>query len=873
MSSLETNTTYSTQRTSNRAASITKWQLWGRVLFKESRPLIPLLLSLAILSLLGHVLVEIQRTFNSLSDMFHAAHAVPYALNPILFALGAAAILVSQEKEQRTLLWYSSLPIAPRTIVQSKIIVGLVGIALSWFISLCIAVPFSTEVLRVRAESPTDILYVLPMTAVFIFGVTFGLAWIFGAAIPALLSLIPVVLLTILTASVITNFTDSDTYVTRDVYTSATPIIWLMSYMLALSVVGFFAWRTGSRSFVAPGGRSINRTGSSKLAYVPETHFFSMNRASERGALLWHAWRQNRTLILALIVTGLASWLLFNFEDQGQMANLAITFVGGSFALLLTWVGALSMGADQHLRRIYFLAERGISPSKIWLSRIVVPFTILIFIAIIVVGGQWLLKDIVANGSPRLIAILVAVLFSFVAVTVSHWWGQLGLSRVVTLCGAPLTFALAIGYYTSLVSSFIAPLWLTLAMLAIPPLATWFSMRAWMDRRFTISYYIRHGLFLLAAVVTPLIPFGFQLATVPRMSSANRQLYLSEYRQFLSAAPAAGGWSGFWRFEAKELPFQITVPPIEVLIKDLYSADNKKRFPNGVVLPPIQSDLVEADPALNTDSQDVAMGAGLQGPGGAGMAIVDPQNLERQFRLNILKELPPIGDIMEDLVTKFEEELDRNPVALRYSATIYKIEIDAIQKGFALAAKPDDEKIKLRWESSVRLLGKIATALRKSVTIVDQNHADSVEQTILQILQTDIAKQSLDQNLYQSLVAQIADIESRKKSRRRALLYSWQQDTQNLRSDTDRIEFQRQLGGMDLYGFRRDKILKQTFIAKTQRDRIVDLLIQYATANDDGTQRNLQSELEKTLTPDIAKSIVSNWHGDWEKQAASLSKP
>jgi hypothetical protein len=805
--------------------------------------------------------------------MFHAAHAVPYALNPILFALGAAAILVSQEKEQRTLLWYSSLPIAPRMIVQSKIIVGFVGVCLSWFISLCIAIPFSTEVLRVRAEAPTDILYVLPMTAFFIFGATFGLAWIFGAAIPALLSLIPVVLLTILTASVITSVTVSDTYLARDVYTNATPIIWLMSYMLALSVVGFVAWRTGSRSFVAPGGRSINRTGSSKLAYVPETHFFSMNRASERGALLWHAWRQNRTLILALIGTGLASWWLFNFEDQGQMAILAGTVVGGSFALLLTWVGALSMGADQHLRRIHFLAERGISPSKIWLSRIVVPFTILMFIAIIVVGGQWLLKDIVANGSPRLIAVLVAAFFSFVAITVSHWWGQLGLSRVVTLCGAPLTFALAIGYYTSLVSSFIAPLWLTLAMLAIPPLATWFSMRAWMDRRFTISYYIRHGLFLVAALVTPLIPFGFQLATVPRMSSANQQFYLGEYKQFLAADSAAGDWSSFRRFEAKELPFQITVPPIEVLIKDLYSADNKKRFPNGVVLSPLQSDLVEADPALNTDSQDVAMGAGLEGPGGAGMAIVDPQNLERQFRVNTLKELPPIGKVMEELVTKFEEELDRNPVALRYSATINKIEIDAIQKGFAVAAKPDEETIKKRWESSIRLLGKIATALRKSVTIVDQNHADDVEQTILQILQTDIAKQSLDQNLYQSLVAQIANIESRKRSRKRALLYSWQHDTQNLRSNTDRLEFQRQLGGVDLYGFRRDKILKQTFIAKTQRDRIVDLLIQYATANDDGTQRNLQSELEKTLTPEITNSIVSDWHGDWEKQAASLSKP
>jgi len=101
MSSLETNTSYTSQRTSNLKAHITTGQLWGRVLYKESKPLIPLLLSLAVLSLLGHFLVEIQRVFNSLDVMFHA---IPYALNPILFALGAAALLVSQEKEQKTLL-------------------------------------------------------------------------------------------------------------------------------------------------------------------------------------------------------------------------------------------------------------------------------------------------------------------------------------------------------------------------------------------------------------------------------------------------------------------------------------------------------------------------------------------------------------------------------------------------------------------------------------------------------------------------------------------------------------------------------------------------------------------------------------------------
>ena len=39
---------------------------------------------------------------------------------PLLFAIGAGPMLVSQEKEQGTLGWISSLPVRPRSIVMSK---------------------------------------------------------------------------------------------------------------------------------------------------------------------------------------------------------------------------------------------------------------------------------------------------------------------------------------------------------------------------------------------------------------------------------------------------------------------------------------------------------------------------------------------------------------------------------------------------------------------------------------------------------------------------------------------------------------------------------------------------------------------------------
>ncbi|MFO0384201.1 MAG: hypothetical protein ACK506_21055 [Pirellula sp.] len=875
MSSLETNTSYTSQRTSNLKAHITTGQLWGRVLYKESKPLIPLLLSLAVLSLLGHFLVEIQRVFNSLDVMFHA---IPYALNPILFALGAAALLVSQEKEQKTLLWYSSLPIAPRTIVQSKIIVGLVGIALSWLISVCIALPFSTDVLRVRAEATTDILFVLPMTAFFIFGVTFGLAWIFGAAIPALLSLIPVVLLTILTASVITSFNDSDLYVTRDVYMSATPIIWLMSYLFALLAVGLIAWRTGSRSFVAPGGRSIKRTISSVLSYRPESNFLNYKQTGETGALLWQAWMQNRTMIVAMIVTALASWFFVANADDGLTAAVT-SFSVGSYALLVCWVGTMAFGADQHLRRVHFLAERGISPVRVWISRLAVPFGILVLLVLTVLTIE-LFNDRGYERPPQttLLSCAVAGLWSFVAVAIAQWWGQLGFSRVVSLCGAPLSVVLLIAYYASIVSMFVAPIWLVLLMLPLPFLATRLSMRAWMDRRFTVSYYVRHGLFLVAAVVVPLIPFGFQIATVPRMSSENYQVYLSEYQNDGSNAQGQAyftefGWVAAWKFEPKGMPFQIATPSYDELTKqspaNATSAEGINTETDSVPSPAMNA---AADPAF----EESDLGAGSEGDyigmGGYAPNAPDLEALQRQFRLNVLKGMPPLVDVMDELVTKFDTTLNNVPGPLRHSPAVDQVAIATLQTTYAVSLTPDSEDLKKRWERSVTLLGRIAARLRESLTLLDQNHADAVEKSLLQILQTATAKQSLDKALYSSLARQLGDSQSRRMARKRAVLHSFQYDTHERRQKTDSAEFLQQLGGISLYGFRNDTILKQTLLAKPLRGYVVDLLIQLTASQDASRRQALVTQLDNTLSPSISKRLIGDWHGDWEKQAETLAQ-
>ncbi len=130
-----------------------------------------------------------------------------------------------------------------------------------------------------------------------------------------------------------------------------------------------------------------------------------------------------------------------------------------------------------------------------------------------------------------------------------------------------------------------------------------------------------------------------------------------------------------------------------------------------------------------------------------------------------------------------------------------------------MSLNPDSEELQKRWEKSVDLLGKITSRLRKSRTLLDQNHADNLEKTLLRILQTDTSKQRLDKALYRTLANQLADSESRIRDRRRALLHSWKYDTHERLRSPDSAEFYQQLGGVSLYGFRNVTIVKQTLLA------------------------------------------------------------
>ncbi|MEO8269896.1 MAG: ABC-2 transporter permease, partial [Aureliella sp.] len=102
----------------------------GHLWWKELRQLLPLVGLLFIVGLLLQLL-----TLVTPSDFEWRNAAVVLGM-PGLFAAGAGALLVGQEKELHTFNWLRSLPVPPRDVVRTKLLAGLLGLLLVWLVSL-----------------------------------------------------------------------------------------------------------------------------------------------------------------------------------------------------------------------------------------------------------------------------------------------------------------------------------------------------------------------------------------------------------------------------------------------------------------------------------------------------------------------------------------------------------------------------------------------------------------------------------------------------------------------------------------------------------------------------------------------------------------
>jgi hypothetical protein len=250
--------------------------------------------------------------------------------------------------------------------------------------------------------------------------------------------------------------------------------------------------------------------------------------------MLWQMIRQNGIWwsligLLSLIVLGIGS----GYDIKGNTDPIdgdwifKVLFPLGFLSGLL---GILAFQSDGIQQRVRFYADRGMSPTLLWLTRHWIPVTILMVLAIVRylslrlgMNSQWILLDTVA--------VLAVCLATYI---VGQWVSQFIKSPVLSAIVLPAVLLTNLAYCIFAVLAMEAPWWLLIASFAITAFSTWWMMRPWMERRIDWKYNLQHSLFAAAAMLIPLIPGLWKIWNLPNMPSDVR----ANLQQFAMKAPA-----------------------------------------------------------------------------------------------------------------------------------------------------------------------------------------------------------------------------------------------------------------------------------------------------------------------------------------------
>ncbi len=472
---------------------------WPWLLFKEAKQLAPLLIALAACGFVLHLL----GTFGFQQGQT-PIHGVALIMIPFLFAIGAGPMLVSQEKEQRTLGWIGSLPIHPRSIVCSKWVVCTLGLALSWIISVALA-----WFLAPMPMSEIDLFPWIGGTFALLC-IGFALTWVLPTAVSSLIALAVV------------------SCVMATLVNAILPKLWILvpfSLSVAAAAVYF-----GQRSFVCGGATAsiFFRSGLSRRRVQHDRS--SLWTLSPASSLIWQISRQNTWLWSGLLLVAILSgclFLLYTFNKPTTADVFLATLL--PLGLIFSWLGASVFGSDAYRQRINFLAQRGVAPGLIWWTRMILPIgSVCLGLVVLTLLNWWPAEDGLSTVDVRHLSIPVLMVGVLLVFAFTQWFSQWTRSALIGFCVAPAVAALTIGYQSFVIEFLRAPWWILLPSVAVAMLATRVMLRPWMDGRFDWRYWAAHSGLLLVALVGPLTPFLYTWATYPDMAATMKRSLKAE---------------------------------------------------------------------------------------------------------------------------------------------------------------------------------------------------------------------------------------------------------------------------------------------------------------------------------------------------------
>lgn len=486
-----------------------------RLFWKEFRQILPLLWALLAIGALLQIIGAIQSAINP-SIANTGLHQIALVLMPSLFSVGAGAMLVSQEKELRTLQWLSSLPIPTKQIVWTKFLCGLVGLILCWVGSSLIAFALCPNVFDDRtnfylfyAASVWGTQYFVSSLFLLVASMTTG--WIFKSAWVALVMLVPIAIAPVFTLAAMANFKEEwfrSTVASLIVY-SASAVV--------LALAGRF-W--GRSSFV-----SASSAWFGQFTYRAPTRLRQLTIPDDwrplpaAPSLLWQIGWQNRMLWVSAVSILLGGLSLLSVE--WFVRSSLPGFVAIPSFIIFCWLGASTFGSDGDKKRIQFLADRGVSPGLIWWTRQFFPLCLALLSFALFVLSAFAVARSPHGAVPVPVFTFLCGIFAIYGAT--QWASQLVRSSLLNMCVAP---AVGVGVLAAMAFAFTTLgagyIWLVPSVLTLF-VASRVMMRPWMDSRFNLRTYLQHAGFAALASLFPTIPFFATIVTYPSISKEAQQ--------------------------------------------------------------------------------------------------------------------------------------------------------------------------------------------------------------------------------------------------------------------------------------------------------------------------------------------------------------
>jgi ABC-type transport system involved in multi-copper enzyme maturation permease subunit len=518
-------------------------RLWQGLLWKEAKQIIPLIgMLLGVSALLFIVWAATSRQLNV---TLQATGDIVPLIMPALFAAGAGAILISHEKETRSLNWLASLPIPVRPIVMTKFIVALVGLMLMWIGCWLLGILAGLD--GGNGGPLTELKQIHPafwfLHSIYVLLCGFYTAWKSKNAFPALVWIIPLALLPFIFAEIWFALPHSSSIQ----YTNVTQKTWVMSLvtLAAIPIMGWFVYRAGLKDLQAdePEALPSRNTLSSADAWRPPDAPVptAMPFRDSLASLVWQHIHSSPWMSIGLsvpLLAGAVAWLVLT-NHIGTPSDWIMVLIQVSIVLALlavSWLGVAVFSGDGSAKRLKFLADRGVTPWRAWMGRHWYAVSLLSTITLLIAGTQSILgtpQGFNADEQPLMFEVSLFTLLAVFAIVygVSQWTSQVVPMLAASAFLAPVLSLLALVVLSNAgVGNGVRLGWLLL-ITTLPFVATWWTMRDFMDGRRGWKYWSTMVVAGLLFSLLPSLPVWIAKSQFPGMPEERVAELLPEARR------------------------------------------------------------------------------------------------------------------------------------------------------------------------------------------------------------------------------------------------------------------------------------------------------------------------------------------------------